>query len=117
MQPHNAVFVVTLVAPPIESSGRMAQALWMKHKWLEGVLLNDLIHASTHVVRRVESCKTKIGAFASVIADHVAEIPIDLRREDRDRPSHGKGGSTTRLYLLSSSLQPRSSEGPYVPQT
>ena len=52
-----------------------------------------------------------------VVVDHVAELPIDLRREDRDRPSQGKGGSTMRLYLLSSSLQPKSSEGPYVPQT
>ena len=82
MQPHNAVFVVTVVAPPIGSSGRMAQALWMKHKWLEGVLLNHLIHAFTDVVRRADSCKTEVGAFASVVADHVAEIPIDLRRED-----------------------------------
>ena len=89
----------------------------MKHKWLEGVLLNHFIQASTDVVRRVESCKTKVGAFASVIADHVAEIPINLRREDRDRPSHEKGGSTTRLYLLSSSLQPRSFKDAYVPQT
>ena len=69
------------------------------------------------MVRRVESCKTKVGAFASVIVDHVAELPIDLRREDRDRPSHGKDGSTTCLYLLSSSLQPRSFEDAYVPRT
>ena len=94
----------------------MVQALWVKHKWLEGILLNRLIHASTDVVRQVESCKTKVGAFASVVADHVAEI-IDLRRKDQDRPSHGKGASTTRLYLLSSSLQPRSFEDAYVPRT
>ena len=93
MQPHNAVFVVTVVSPPIGSSGEMAQALWVKHEWLEDVLLNCLIHASTDVVRQVESCKTKVGAFTSVVADHVAELPIDLRHKDRDRPSHGKGGA------------------------
>ena len=117
MQLHNAVFVVTVVALPIGSSGEMAQALWVKYKWLGGVLLNHLIRAFTDAVRRVESCKTKVGAFASVVADHVAEISIDLRCKDRDRPSHGKGGSTTRLYLLSSSLQPRSFEDAYVPRT
>ena len=72
---------------------------------------------STDVVRQVESCKTKVGVFASVVADHVAEIPIDLRRKDRDRPSNEKGASTTRLYLLSSSLQPKSFEDAYVPRT
>ena len=48
---HSAVFVVTLVTPPIGASSGVAQAFCVSLTGLEGVLLNHLIYVSTDVVR------------------------------------------------------------------
>ena len=47
----------------------------------------------------MELYKTKVGVFATVAADHVAKLPVDLRHKDQDRLSHGKGESTTHLLI------------------
>ena len=39
------------------------------------------------------------GCFVSVVADHIAELPVDLRHKCQDRPSDGKGGSTRHLVI------------------
>ena len=53
---------------------------------------------------KVKPCKAKIGVFASVVANHAAELPVDsltTRFKDRDRSSYESGGfgiESRRIY-------------------